>query len=120
MSMSAQIFTALRNLVADRVYPDVGPDAPIVPYMTYQRVGGDPINYLDNSQPGKGNARMQISVWAATHTEAELLIQQAETALRAAANLSATVSAGPMSTSDPVTKYRGMIQFFSCWADIPA
>jgi hypothetical protein len=120
MSISSLVRATLDPLVDDRVYPDVGPDAPTVPYITYQQVGGDAVNFLDGEQPSKGNARIQVSVWAATRTEADLLIQRAETAMRGAQALNTTVSGAPMNTADPVTKYRGAIQFFSCWADIPA
>lgn len=120
MSLSELVYSTLQSLTSGRVYPDVAPDATPIPYITYQQVGGDAANFLDGSQPSKANGRIQVSVWAATRPQADLLMQQVETAMRGANALHTTVSGSPMSTADPTTKYRGSLQFFSCWADIPA
>ncbi|NRR28890.1 DUF3168 domain-containing protein [Oxalobacteraceae bacterium] len=118
MSMESLIVGVLDPLVAGKCWPDVGPDAPTLPYITYQQVGGDAINFITGGQPSKANARVQVNVWAATRMQAKALAQQAETALRGVAALQTEVLGAPSSTYDDVTKYRGTIQFFSCWTDV--
>jgi hypothetical protein len=121
MSMETLIFDTLKGIVANRVYPGVAPDGVgSAPYITWQGAGGEAVNFVDGSQPSKGNARLQINVWATTIIQAKLVAQQAETALRAQLALSTTVLTGQFTRYDIETKRHGTYQFFSCWADIPA
>ncbi|MFS2007971.1 DUF3168 domain-containing protein [Duganella sp. CT11-25] len=121
MTMETLIFDTLRGLVADRVYPGVAPDGVgDAPYITWSIGGGQPVNFVDGSQPSKGNGRLQINVWSKTVMQTALLAQQAETALRGRVELSTTVLTQRFTRVDEVTKRHGTYQFFSCWADIPA
>ena len=85
MNLREHLFQALAVLVENRVYPDIGPSTPVLPYITHQQVGGDPVNFIEGGQPSKANARMQVNVWAATRAEASALAQAVETALRGVA-----------------------------------
>ena len=115
MSLDAQIFAVLSSLVGDRVYPDVAPEATARPYLTYQQVGGDALNYLEGTVPGKRNARIQINAWADTRLAASELSERAEDSLRLAAGLQAEVLGARVSIFEEDTKLRGARQDFSVW-----
>lgn len=114
MSLESQIFTALKGLVSDRVFPDVAPDEAL-PYITYQQVGGEPINFTDGTVPDRSNARIQVNVWAATRLSASQIGADVESAIRALAALQPTVLSARMAMYDPDTKARGTMQDFSLW-----
>lgn len=115
MIVEAQVFQALKALVDGRVYPDVAPAGSARPYIVYQQVGGAVINFLDPNIPSKRNSWMQVCVWAEVRIEASGLIEQAELALRGAADLSVAVQAAPVSVYDDETQLRGARQDFSIW-----
>lgn len=114
MSIESLLFSALKGLVGNRCYPDVAPDKTQRPYITYQQVGGQAINFVDGSDPGKRNARMQVNVWADSRAQASALAQQVESALRASA-LQTTVLGAAVATYEPETCLRGARQDFSLW-----
>lgn len=114
MTVEANIFNALKGLVANRVYPDEAPAGVTLPFMIYQQVGGDPINFLAGV-PDKRNGRFQVDVWANTRSEASALIRQVEDTLRASAVLNADTMTGVIATKDPETGWRGASQDFSIW-----
>jgi len=114
MSLESQIFDALKGLVANRVFPDVAPDAAL-PYVTYQQVGGEAINFTDGAVPDRSNARIQINVWAATRADASRIGAEVEIAIRGAGALQPTVLSARVALYDDATKARGTMQDFSLW-----
>lgn len=114
MSMESIIFAAIKDLVGNRVYPEVGPAGVGRPYITYQQVGGEPVNFIDSAVPSKKNARVQINVWSDGRPEAATIARQAEDALRAAP-LQTTVLGAFTSTYEPTPKLYGTMQDFSFW-----
>lgn len=114
MSVESDLFSVLAALVGNRVYPDVAPAAVVLPFITYQQVGGEPANFLAGL-PSKRNARVQINTWAATRVEAMALIRQAEDAVRASALLNATTLGGAVAERDEETMHFGARQDFSIW-----
>ena len=82
MTIAADIATVLEG-ICPRVFPVIAPTSTARPYVTYQFIGGDVLNPLDNSIPGKKNATVQVNVWANTHKSANDLIGQIEDAMRA-------------------------------------
>jgi hypothetical protein len=115
MTIEAQVFEALRQLVGGRVYPDLAPAGVARPYIVYQQVGGDVVNFLDLTIPSKRNSRMQLCAWADARNEASALIEQAEMAMRAVTALQATPLGAPVATYDEETELRGARQDFSLW-----
>lgn len=115
MSLETLIYNALAGLVDNRVYPDVAPDGCELPYITYQQVGGRPINFVDPSIPGKRNARVQINVWGDSRLAVSSLAGDVENALRVVTELQTTVLGQPVSEYDMETKLRGSRQDFSFW-----
>jgi hypothetical protein len=114
MSVDAEIFAALSSLAGGRIFPDIAPEGTPLPYVTFQQVGGDAVNYLDGSAPGKRNARIQVNVWAETRSSASQLSDQVEDAMRAAHGLQTEVLGARASLYESA-KLRGARQDFSVW-----
>lgn len=115
MTPEEHIDSVLQHLAGSRVFPDVAPEKTATPYITYQAVGGAPVNFLSGDQPDKQPVRMQVNCWASTRIEASELGAQVEQAMRAATELQVEVAAGRVATFDETTNYRGTMQDFSIW-----
>ena len=115
MSLDEKLFAALSPLVGGEVYPDVAPDGVVKPYITYQQVGGDAVNYTEGSIPDRRNARVQINVWAETRLAASSLSELVEDTLRPMIDLQTEVIGARVSVYEPETKLRGARQDFSIW-----
>lgn len=113
MTAEALVFAALQHLAGGRVFPDVADPGTQTPYITYQAVGGAPINFVTGDRPAKQNVRMQVNVWSQGRIEASEIGAQIEDALRAATELQTEVSTGRVATYDETTQYRGTMQDFS-------
>ncbi|CUI04679.1 miscellaneous; hypothetical/partial homology [Janthinobacterium sp. CG23_2] len=112
MSMEAIVYEALFGLAVGEVFPDFAPVGTAPPYITFQAVGGNPINMIDATVPDKERVRVQVNVWAATRLEASSIGKQAENALRIVAGLQTTVLTGRIATFDEATDLRGTMQDF--------
>lgn len=113
MTVEADLFTALRGLVSDRVYPDVGPEGVARPYITYQQVGGNAFVYVEGTLPNTKNGRIQFDVWADTRMAASALALQVESALVAIPALQVEPLGAYVSTREPDTGLYGTMQDFS-------
>lgn len=114
MSIESDVYTALRALVADKVYPDANEAGTQAPYIVYQRAGGDMPAFMENSLPSKDTARLQVTCWHSTRLGANALREQTLTALVA---LGWRPIGGQVSLRDPITKLRGAAQDFYAFAD---
>lgn len=110
-----QIYTALKDLVDNKVYRDIAPDnVTALPRITFQAIGGQSINYLDSATiPNKRRQRVQINVWHSTRDEANALAREVEDTMRAATELQTTVLGGFVSVYEPDTRLYGTIQDFT-------
>lgn len=115
MSAESHVFSALKDLVDDRVYPDVAPPGVQEPYIVYQCVGGKATNFLGGETPSKTNARVQVSVWSLSRLQTSALVKQVEQAMRASAALQTTVLGSAVSDHEPETQRFGARQDFSVW-----
>lgn len=115
MSLLSVLQNTLSPLADGRAFPDVAPEGTQLPYITYQQVGGLPVNFVDGGVPGKRNTRMQVNVWARTRLDADALATQVESTLRLETALQTTVLGGPIADYEPETKLRGSMQDFSFW-----
>lgn len=113
MTVEADIFNALKAITANRAYPDVAPVGAARPYLTYQQVGGDAVNFLEGANPGKRNGRFQVNAWADTRAAAASIARQAEDAMRTA--FKCEVLGGLVSVFEQDTKLYGTRQDFSVW-----
>lgn len=87
-------------LDCQRVHIHAAPANTKTPYVTWQHIGGDPLDFLDNTTADKRNAQIQINVWHATPLLAFELIQSIEARLRSA---TAIFIARPL--SEPVSNF---------------
>jgi hypothetical protein len=115
MSMATILQAALAQFAGGRVFPDIAPEDTERPYITWQQVGGVPVNFVDAGVPGKKNARVQVNVWAATRLDANDLSASIEDALRGVAALQTTVLGAAIAVYEPDTKLKGCMQDFSFW-----
>ena len=113
MTVEATIFTTLKTLVANRVFPDVAPVGTTRPYLTYQQVGGAAVNFLDPTVPSKKRFRFQVNCWGDTRAQVAALAISVENALRAVTSLQTTVEGAPVASYEPETNLRGSMQDFS-------
>lgn len=116
MITEAHIKAALDSLVDSRVYPDVAPSGSALPRIVYQQAGGLAVAYVENTLPNQRNARMQIACWAKTRLEASTLAEQAEAALMAASDMTATPLGAYTATQEQDTGLYGTRQDFSVWS----
>lgn len=117
MSIETSLHTVLTT-VCPRVRLTVGESGIAVPFMTWQTIGGEPINAMDNSLPGQRRVLVQVNAWALTQLEALALLQAAEVALRAAPGFVATPSGEAIATPyEPTTKRYGALQRYSIWGN---
>ena len=115
MSMESDLVTLLKTVCA-RVYPDLAQTGTAVPYVTWQGIGGESIRFLDNTDGGKRETLMQISVWSSSRLEALTVIRQIEDLLCASALFQTRPEGGPVSTYEPDPQLYGCIQRFSILA----
>lgn len=115
MSLEAQLMSVIGSLAGGRVFPDFAPEGTARPYIVYQAVGGEAINFMEGTAPDKRNARVQITVWSDSRLEASSIAGQVEDAMRAALTLHTTVLGAAVSTFDEEAGARGAMQDFSVW-----
>lgn len=106
MTIESAVFTALRGLVADEVYPDLNDSGNTATrYIVFQAVGGPANSFLENAVADKQVARVQVVCWVSTtRDDARDLGNQAEAALVA---IGARPVGAAVARYDEVTKYRG-------------
>lgn len=112
MTPHEQIFRVLGDLVDGRVFPGIAEPATQTPYLTFQIIGGPPINFVTGERPSKRFMRVQVNTWATTSVEASQVAMQAEDAIRASRALQAEVLTTAADTYDDPTEYRGAVQEF--------
>lgn len=81
--------TGLTALVSDRIYPDVMPDAPTYPSVTFQKVSGSSARGAMNDPPLMA-ASFQVSSWAKSRAQASKIAAQARKALDRKRKISVT------------------------------
>jgi hypothetical protein len=114
VTIETDLQALLSPLVGGEVYPDVGID-PVLPYITYQQVGGESISFMEATVPSKRNGRFQVNTWADNRLQASALMRQAADLLITTATLQATALGEPIATYDDETKRYGARQDFSVW-----
>lgn len=112
MTAEEHVHIALSHLVDGRVFPDFAEVGTTRPYITYQAVGGEPMNFLSGDRPDKQHVRIQVNVWSTRRIEASEIGMQVEDALRSATALQVEVATGRVATYDEDTDLRGTMQDF--------
>lgn len=97
-----------------RVYPDAAAGDTLMPFATFQQVGGKSTVFMDGAVPDKQNARMQVTVWAKGRAQASELIARVQTALCSAPTYGLPQGAW-VSLRDQETGFKGAMQDFSIW-----
>ncbi len=109
------LVTVLNTVTDGRVFPDTAPLGTVKPYITYQQVGGNPVNFLGQESSDKKNSRIQINVWSSTRAEANTLMRHIED-LMVLAPLNGSIEGALIAARDVPTDSYGAHQDFSFWA----
>ena len=112
MSIETTLMAALLAK-CPRVFVGTAPYGTAMPYVTWQHVGGDPLEYLDNRVATQRNAQIQINTWAATPLQAFSLMQQIEVTLRATPEFVAKPLSEPVGAHDDADVVSGYLQTYS-------
>lgn len=116
MTLEEMLYAEL-TAVCPRVFPDFAPTDTPRPYVTWQQVGGESIQFMDRTVPSKENADIQISVWADTRKEAKATILAIEAQLIGATSVQASPIAAAISDFDADMERYCSRQDFDVWAD---
>lgn len=116
MSLESQLFTVLQSVCA-RTFPDFAPTSTARPYVTYQQIGGEAVNFLDRTNPTKRNARVQVNVWADSRASAVTTMLAIEDAIRAATVFQGEPEAAMSADFDADFPVYSAMQDFSIWSD---
>jgi hypothetical protein len=116
MSLESDIYTALRSLVGDRVYPLVlpqGAGVPITPAIRYQFISSEvTLDICGDGGDAVANTRTQVDVYSTTYMTARALRLQVIAAMTSMST--PTVLAGGFDDYEPDMKlYRCSIDFIS-------
>lgn len=117
MALESDLMARLLT-VCPRVHIGTAPFDTKLPYVTWQHIGGDPLEWLDNTVADKRNAQIQINTWAATPLQAFQLIQVIEATLRAAMPaLIARPLSEPIGAYDDADVASGYLQSYTILGD---
>lgn len=98
-----------------RVFLSVAPTGTQKPYITFQRIGGDALEYMDNEAPEARNSLVQIDVWSKDPDEADALLEQIKTALRQVEGFTAQPTGEARDDYDHDMEVYGASQDFNVW-----
>lgn len=116
MTIEADIYTATKTLVGNRVFPDVAPADVAKPFIVYQQLGGEAQSMLSQVESGKKHGRFQFAVWGTTRAAVSALMLQVESALVLSALFQARPIGSPTSTFDADVGLYGSRQDFGIWS----
>ena len=102
MTVESDLFSTLKALVTNRVFPDLAPLNTPRPFIVYSQVGGQAIAYLENTMPDKKHGRFQIDVYADTRAACAAVALQVEMVMTAATAFQARALSAPTSSSHPM------------------
>lgn len=117
MPLEADLATVLKT-ACPKVYPRRAPaPIPLRPFLTYTKVGGQVVNYIDPTLPGIRNARVQVNVWCDSELAAGALAIQVENAMRQATVFDARPMGAPIAidADDPTLVLFGLSIDFTVW-----
>lgn len=117
MSIEADLFGRLRNLVSDRVYFDSAPYGTTLPYVTLSPVGGEAVGFMEQVAISKKNATWQVNVWGSLRSEVQTLARAIEDQLVSWTTWQVSAIGAPVGTSEPDLGLVGTYQRFSVWFD---
>lgn len=116
MTLEEKLYVEL-TAVCPHVFADFAPTDTPRPYVTYQQVGGEAIQFMDRTVPSKENADVQVSVWADTRKEAKAMILAIEAGLIGATSIQASPNSASVSDFDADMERYCSRQDFNVWAD---
>jgi len=109
--------TAVKAIVADRIFPTVLKQNCRLPAISYQRISGNFDADLEGNS-GTENPRIQVDCWALGYVQAKDLAKAVRNAMNAATDAVAGFTALCITDADnhdDAANYYGVSLDFSCW-----
>lgn len=116
MTVEADLYTMLKSLVGNRVYPDFAEQGTATPYIVFQEVSGEAVQFLERAVPSRKNGRFQIVVWSPLRSEAAAIGLAIEAAMLTTTVFQVDLIGGRTAVSDEETGLRGSRQDFGIWS----
>jgi len=116
MTVEADLYNALKALVANRVYPDLAPLNTVRPFITYSQVGGEALARIGAGVSGLKNGRFQIDVYADSRMACAAVALQVEAAMLTATVFKARAIGAPISGYEPDVLVFSSMQDFSIFS----
>lgn len=116
MTLEERVTQVLRS-VCPRSYRGIAPAMTDLPYVTYQKLGGQELQFMDGSLGSKRSALMQINVWAESELVSDPLMEEIGQALIAAPGLQASPEGAARDAVDSEIDRCGTTQDWTIWAD---
>ncbi len=113
MSVEDNIYLALKDLAATRVFRDFAPLSTAKPYITFVQIGGEAYTYVGPEVPNIQNGRFQINVWGSTRAQCSALMLQVESAMTLATAFIAKPLGAPSGSYDHDSQIYASMQDFS-------
>jgi hypothetical protein len=111
------VYDRLKLLADGRVHFYRAPQKPIFPYIVYNKVSSVE-EYSDDGHDGLGEYRVQINVWAKTRADADALMAQIKSAMRAiGTDFDVTAETDLDDEIEDETDYQGAGVDFICWLE---
>jgi hypothetical protein len=110
-----QADATISNLVGDRIHPMLLPQVGALPAITYQHIGGVPMNDLSGGDGDLMNYRVQINCWATGHTAARALAEAVRNRLQTAAASFKAVLTLEQDVYEEAPRRFGVYMDFSFW-----
>jgi len=108
--IETDIFDALKDLVADRCYPLMMPQNPVLPAIVYSRQASDPQYRLEGGS-SLSQVRVEIDCYAKTYDEAKSLSAEVRSAMEAASYKGTMIFDADFYEPD-VKLYRVILDFY--------
>jgi len=109
------IYDRLKVLCDGRVWADVAKAGTPKPCITYQQVGGEVVQFTDQTLSDVRHARIMVKAWADKRITASNLAAQIEELLVTHPDMQVVAIGTFISDYEEDTKLYGTRQDFSCW-----
>lgn len=116
MSLETDLESVLKSK-CPRTYFETATYGTTMPYVIWERGGGESVQFLDKSLGSKRQALIQITVWDALGAPAFALLSQIEAALLASTALQVSPLSEASSAFSEADDRKGAQQTFSVWGE---
>ena len=114
--IESDIYAKLKDLCANRVFPDFAPLSTAQPYVTYVQIGGEALSRIGAGVHGLKHGRFQFDVWGSSRLQCSTLMLRVEEVLLNATNFQARAVGAARSSYDQDSLIYASSQDFSIFS----